>query len=87
MKLGQNVNWNISEQLAKTACQKKIISRFDDRQYAKNDNFVYFFNFKIFQIFFYIVNLDNSNCFLVFAKTAGLKKIYFAVKRTTICEK
>ena len=21
MKLGQNVNWNISEQLAKTACQ------------------------------------------------------------------
>ena len=73
MKLGQNVNWNISEQLAKTACKKKIISRFDDRQYAKNDIFS---TLKFFKIF-YIVYLDNLNCFSSFAKNCRSKKIYF----------
>ena len=72
--------------MQKIAGQKKFISRFDDRQYAKNDIFVHFFNFKIFQIFF-IVNLDNLNCFLSFSVNLRSKKIYFAFWRPTICEK
>ena len=54
--------------------RKKFISRFDERQYAKNDIFS---TLKFFKIF-YIVNLDNLNCFLSFAKNCRSKKIYFA---------
>ena len=32
--------------MQKTAGPKKFISRFDDRQYPKNDIFVHFFNIK-----------------------------------------
>ena len=37
--------------LQKTAGSKKFIFCFNDRQYAKNDIFVHFLNFKIFEIF------------------------------------
>ena len=37
--------------------------------------------------FFFIVNLDNLNCFLSFSVNLRSKKIYFAFWRPTICEK
>ena len=55
----------------KTAGPKKFISRFDDRQYAKNDIFP---TLKFFKIF-YIVNLDNLNCFSSFANNCRSKLI------------
>ena len=56
--------------MQKTAGPKKIISRFDDRQYAKNDIFS---TLKFFKIF-YIVNLDNLNCFSSFEKNQRSKQ-------------
>ena len=62
MKLGQNVNWNISEQLAKTACQKKLFRVLTTVNMRKM-TFLSISSTLKFLKFFYIVNLDNSNCF------------------------
>ena len=52
-----------------------------------NSRFLSIFSTLKFFKFFYIVNLDNLNCFLAFAKNCMSKKIYFAFWRPSICEK
>ena len=61
----------------KFAGPKKFISRFDDRQYAKNDIFVHFFNFKIFQIFLYC-KFRQFKLFFIISKKPQVQKKFIS---------
>ena len=75
------------QKTAKNRRSKKNLFRVLTTVNMRKMTFLSIFSTLKFFKFFFIVNLDNLNCFLSFSVNLRSKKIYFAFWRPTICEK